>query len=320
MKSSLESDRRLLRLAYWLTERLFGVPNERSGNLSAATRVFVMAALLIAPPRIGNAQQAAQNGSQVSEDESLAGEVLDPLAHLTQIQIKNMYTSAEYGTDAQPNTVQLRSIFAIRPFAFIPVEQLFRPTIRVVTVANGKGPSTTTAYDDMELLDVFEMPWPNFEETHFRWGLGSYFVVPTASSDRAGKGSWQMGPAGAFSYRGIPGLNIAGLLQQATSFAYTSSKSTPISLLSFQPILSYRLRHGWYLKSSDATWTFNLRHNTSTTIPLSAGFGKVWKISGYYALDTSVSGEWMVYRQFTNRTEQFTVNFQVGLLIPKLEL
>ena len=128
-----------------------------------------------------------------------------------------------------------------------------------------------------------------------------------------------MGPAAAFSYRGIPGLNISSLLQQATSFAYTSSRSRPVSSLTFQPILSYQLGHGWYLKSSDATWTFNLRHNTSTTMPLSAGLGRVWELSSGYAIDTSASGEWTAYRQFSNQTRQFTLNFQVSLLFPKLE-
>jgi hypothetical protein len=279
----------------------------------------MLAALLVTLPWIGNAQQLSPTAGQADE-EPLAEQVVDPLSHLTQIQIKDPYTPAEYGTNAQPNTVQLRAIFAIRPFSFIPVEQLVRPTIRIVTVPNGKGASTTTAYDDMQLLDLFAMPWPDSRETHFRWGIGSFFVLPTASSDRVGKGSWQMGPAGAFSYRGIPGLNLAGLLQQATSFAYTSSKSAPVSLLTFQPILSYQLGHGWYLKSSDATWTFNLRHNTSTTVPLSAGFGKTWDLAKGYAVDTSLSGEWTVYRQFNSQTEQFTLNFQVALLLPKLEL
>jgi len=90
--------------------------------------------------------------------------------------------------------------------------------------------------------------------------------------------------------------------------------------LTLQPILSYQLGLGWYLKSSDATSTFNLRHNTSTTIPLSAGFRKVWEFSSGYAIDTSVSGQWMAYRQFSNQARQFTLNFQVGLLFPKLQL
>jgi hypothetical protein len=114
-----------------------------------------------------------------------------------------------------------------------------------------QGASTTTTYDDMQLLDLFVMPWPNSEVTHFRLGIGPYLVFPTSASDRIGNGSWQMGPAAAFGYRGIPRLQIAGLFQQATSFAYTSRKSTPVSSLTFQPILTYQLGNGWYLNSSD---------------------------------------------------------------------
>src|SRR5882672_4298542 len=209
--------------------------------IMAMIMAMITAALVVTIPSIGRAQQASSIGGKAGADEALSEQVTDPLSHLTQIQIKDPYTPAEYGTNAQPNTVQLRAIFAIRPFSFIPVEQLVRPTLRVVTVPDGKGASTTTAYDDMQLLDLFAMPWPNSESTHFRWGIGSYFVFPTASSDRVGKEPWQMGPAADFSYRGIPGLNIAGLLQQATSFAYTSSKSAPVSSLTFQPILTCQL-------------------------------------------------------------------------------
>jgi hypothetical protein len=54
-------------------------------------------------------------------------------------------------------------------------------------------------------------------------------------------------------------------------------------------------------------------------MPLSGGFGKVWKPSGGASIGTSLSGEWMVYRQFSTQCEQFTLNFQVTLLLPKLE-
>jgi hypothetical protein len=164
------------------------------------------------------------------------------------------------------------------------------------------------------------MPWPNEKETRFRWGIGPYFVFPTSTSQFTGKGAWQMGPAWAFGYRGIPRLQIAGLFQQATSFAYSSSHSVPVSSLQIQPMLSYQLGRGWYLKSSDATWKINWRHNTSTEIPLSAGFGKVWRFGEGYAIDTSVSGEWMAYRQFDPQTEQFTLRFQMNLLLPQVQL
>jgi hypothetical protein len=263
---------------------------------------------------------ADQTANGTDNEETLAEQENDPTSRLTQFQIKDIYTPAEYGTNAQPNTVQIRPILAIDPFWLIPFEQIIRPTIKVVTVPEGKGASTSTAYDDMQLFDLFVMRWPSSEETGFRWGVGPYFVFPTSNSELTGNGAWQMGPAGAFAFQATSRLKIAGLLQQATSFAYTSSKSTPVTSLTFQPIISYELGRGWYLSSNDATWTFNLRHKTSTTIPLSGGLGKVWKLSSGYAIDTSGSGEWMVYRQFADQTEQFTLNFKVTLLLPQLEM
>jgi hypothetical protein len=74
------------------------------------------------------------------------------------------------------------------------------------------------------------------------------------------------------------------------------------------------------VRSSDATWTFNFRHGTSTEIPLSAGIGKVWKLVDGAAINSSVSGEWMAYRQYSSQTEQFTLNFQITFLLPTVQL
>jgi hypothetical protein len=283
------------------------------GIVSCTAVLFV---LLVGCPQ-GLAQQTA---SVSLTDEALAVKEYDPTADLTQFKVQDIYTPSEYGTNAQPNTLQIRPLLAVRPQLFTPLEQLIRPSIQVVTVPRNKGATTTTALDDFQLLDLFVMPWPNEKETHFRWGVGPYFVFPTSTSQFTGHGAWQMGPAWAFSYKGIPGLNIAGLFQQATSFAYSSSHSVPQSSLQIQPMLSYQLGRGWYVKSSDSTWTINWRHKTSTQMPLSAGFGKVWKFGDGYAIDTSFSSEWMVYRQFSTQTPQFSLRFQMNLLLPQLQL
>lgn len=256
--------------------------------------------------------------AQVSPD-TLAEEVNDPVATLTQIQLKDLFTPAEYGTNAQPNTLQFRSVFAVRPHLFTPLEELIRPTIQVVTVPRGKTASTTTALDDIQLLDLFVMPFPDVRTTGFRWGVGPYFVFPTATSQFAGKGAWQLGPAWGFSWQ-LRRLKFSWLFQQSTSFAYTSSHSVSVASIQIQPLLTYDLGRGWYLKSADANWRINFRHNSSTEIPLSAGIGKVWNLGEGYSINAALSGEWMAYRQFSSETEQFTLNFQVSLLLPQLEL
>jgi hypothetical protein len=216
-------------------------------------------------------------GKSASSDETLADEVNDPLARLTQIQIKNEYTPSGYGTDAQPNTVQIRTIFTIRPHLWMPFEQLIRPTVQIVTVPQGRRSPTVTALDDMQLFDLFVMPVPDAEQTGFRWGFGPYFIFPTSTDQSTGNGSWQVGPAWAFSWE-IDRLKFAGLFQQATSFAYTSGHSKSAASITIQPIITYQLGQGWYLKSSDANWKINFRHRSSTEIPVSVGLGKVWEL------------------------------------------
>jgi hypothetical protein len=264
------------------------------------------------------AQQTATPDAALSE--ILSEEVNDPTATLTQAQIQEFFTPSQYGTNAQPNTLQGRFVLAILPHGPLPLAQIVRPTFALVTIPRNKGASTRTEFGDSQLLDLFVMPRSMTEGIDFRWAIGPFFVFPTATSRSAGRGAWEAGPAVAFRYRPIPGLLISGLIQQATSFAYTSPDRTPVTRLTFQPMLSYQLGQGWYVRSSDATWTFNLRHGTSTTIPLSAGLGKAWKLSNGASINGSVAGEWMAYRQFAPRAEQFTLKFQVTLLFPTVEL
>jgi hypothetical protein len=261
----------------------------------------------------------AQNSTGAVSEDTLADEVNDPTATLTQIQVKDQYTPAEYGTNAQPNTLQFRSIFSVRPHLFTPLEQLIRPTLQVVTVPINKGASTTTALNDFQLLDLFVMPFPNSKQTSFRWGIGPFLVFPTSTSQHTGNGAWQLGPAVGLAWQ-LERLKVAALFQQSTSFAYTSSRSKSVAQIQFQPILNYKLGHGWYLTSSNANWKINLRHNSSTEIPISAGFGKVIELTKAYSINASIQAEWMAYRQFNPDTEQFSLAFTVSLLLPQLQM
>jgi hypothetical protein len=55
------------------------------------------------------------------------------------------------------------------------------------------------------------------------------------------------------------------------------------------------------------------------TIPISFGFGRVWKFEGP-EVNAWVSGEWTAYRQYTNITPMYTVRFGLTLLFPNFEL
>ena len=49
------------------------------------------------------------------------------------------------------------------------------------------------------------------------------------------------------------------------------------------------------------------------------GIGKIWRFSNEAAIDMSLSGEWMLYRQFDPQEEQFTLKLELTLLLPKVE-
>jgi len=288
---------------------------EKCSRLALASIGAGLFLLLLAWQAICLADQSVP----AKNEESLTQKANDPTATLTQLQIKNEYTPSEYGTNAQLNTLILRGILAVRPHGPLDLEQIIRPTFQIVTKPLGKGAGTRTGFGDTQLFDLFVIPWPNSRETGFRWGIGPYFVFPTASWHGAGQGAWQLGPAWAFAYHGLPHLVISALFQQATSFAYTSSKRSPVSSLTFQPLLTYELPDDWYLASNEATWTWNFRHNTSTSIPFSAGVGRIFRFSDAAALQTQLSGEWMLYRQFDPQEEQFTLKLNVTRLLPKLQ-
>jgi hypothetical protein len=257
-----------------------------------------------------------------SEEDHLAREVDDPTAILFQLQFQDQYTPRNFQTSAQTNTIQLRPIVPIEAFSGFPFQQIIRPTLRVQQLATSSSSSTITEFTDMELFDLFISNWPDPKETGFGWGIGPTFVFPTGRVPSAGKHAWQAGPAAAAKYLGIPHLMVGFLFQNPISFAYTNSSATPQSQFQFQPLISYTLGHGWYVKSTDSTWTVNWRHGSSTRIPISFGFGRVWKFEGLQ-LNPWVSGEWTAYRQYTkvtNATPMYTVRFGFTMLFPDLEL
>jgi hypothetical protein len=54
---------------------------------------------------------------------------------------------------------------------------------------------------------------------------------------------------------------------------------------------------------------------------VSESLGFIYRLpeQNHSSVDTSLSGEWMVYRHFSTQCEQYTLNFQVTLLFHKLE-
>jgi hypothetical protein len=281
--------------------------------------VFAVVLLTIANSARGQGLAVAPVIPETEEDQ-LAREVDDPTAILTQLKLQDQYTPENFKTPAQTNEVNLKVVLPVEPLPLLPFKQIVRPTFKVQTLAVSQtSHSTITEFADVELLDLIVSDWPDPKKTGFGWGIGPTFVLPTGRVPKAGNHAWQAGPAAAVGYRGIPHLMVGFLFQNPMSFGYTNSSATPQSQVQFQPLISYSLGRGWYVKSADSTWKINLHHGTSTTIPISLGFGRVWKLEGF-EVNAWTSGEWTAYRQYSSITPEYTVRFGLTLLFPDLLL
>jgi hypothetical protein len=182
---------------------------------SRPLELIVVASLIAAVG--GPARSSAATGDAYAEENELAREVDDPTAILTQLKFEDLYTPQNYSTTAQSNTLQLRPVVPIEPFGFFPFQQIIRPTLKLETLATGPSGSTITEFADMELFDLFISNWPDPKETGFGWAIGPTFILPTGRVSKAGDHAWQIGPAGAAVYRGVPHLMVGFLWQEPMS-------------------------------------------------------------------------------------------------------
>jgi hypothetical protein len=91
-------------------------------------------------------------------------------------------------------------------------------------------------------------------------------MFPTDTTRGAGNGASQTGPAGAVTYRSVPGLLLVDCFNRGPLLRTPLRIANPVTRLTFQTFFNYQLDQGWYLRIKDTMPIFNLRHNTSTEI------------------------------------------------------
>jgi hypothetical protein len=276
----------------------------------------LLAGLILLGVALARAEEEQSSEPEETNDSKLAEEFNDPLTTLPQIFIQDAYSPANYGTDAQTNRVIVRAIVPRIPrFSLLPLVQLVRPSVTLVTVPEGRGSATRTELGDSQLFDFFVLPGSS-KERGLLLAAGPVFVFPTATHKTAGQGAWQAGPGFGAVYKAIPGILLGGLIQNPISFAYTSPDRNPTSTLLIQPILLSYIGRGFYVKSADATWAINWRRHSATTLPLSFGIGYVRNREGFPPINVFVTGEWMAYRQFAPVAPQTTIRFGMTIAFP----
>ena len=283
--------------------------------LLGAVQLLVASAAAPEEPHVDDVAPAPAEDEATLRRRKLAEDFSDPLTTLPQVFMQDAFTPINFGTDGRGNRVILRAIVPRIPrFTLLPLVQLLRPSVQMVTFPTGRGRGTDTAFGDFQLFDLAVLPID--PSTGLYMGVGPLMIFPTATDERAGQGAWQAGLAFGTVYKGLPGFIFGGLVQNPISFAYTSGDRPATSTLIVQPIALAYLGKGFYVKSADASWTMGWRAGTATLLPISLGVGWVHVSESAPPINLFVSGEWMAYRQFAPVAPQTTVRFGLTMAFP----
>jgi hypothetical protein len=284
---------------------------------------------IIEPAHLGLNHEAAVQLAQAAPDESERAAVSPAESEhkgesLTEInkQLSNPVTSF-WSLTFQFNNYNLENGHWNHNMQFQPVlpislskdwNLINRPLIPVYNsvphpIAPGKFRQTTSFGDlaDVEMVSPGNAgPW--------LLALGPTFIFPTAGSQFAGQGKYQIGPAGVAGY--LAEKYIAGIFPQA--FWSVSGGSRPaVAQLNLQPFYSYFLGEGYSVGYSGNVLA-NLHASTGQmwTVPIGLALAKVQKL-GPLPVRFALAGQYMAVRP-SDFGQEWNVQLVIAPVIPKL--
>ncbi|WP_120500563.1 hypothetical protein [Roseovarius sp. EL26] len=231
--------------------------------------------------------------------QSLASKASDPTASLMSFQLQNFYTPNRYSSGGSQNIVQFR---AAVPFKTGNLNHIARLTLPYVS-QNSNG---STGIGDATLFDLIA-----FDKSWGRIGVGAVALLPTGSSGVSAE-KWGAGPAMGFVAR--PSWGLAGLFNQ-NIFSFTGDDDRPdVNLSTFQPIMSYSLKSGWSVGTSDMTYVYDWDQSEFTSIPVGMKISKLTPIS-HVPVQWQFNYEYNFYDSGTGPEE--TIGLTAKILLPK---
>ena len=282
-------------------------------------------------PVTGNEPVSVTPGeSKAKEEGSLAKAAQNPIASLISLPIQwNSTPSTQWAPNvtipsADPSLPPVRTNFKanqtqnvvnVQPvIPFKVSDGLTLVTRTIVPFISQPGPRGTSIPSLGDINpSVFFVPTL---KGNFTVGVGPTVVIPSATDNRLSSKRWSAGPTGVLVYTKGP-IVAGGLINNIWSFAGDDGRD--VNKMLIQPFLNYNLPKGWYLTSSPIiTANWNQAENKGWTVPVGAGFGRVFvlgtqpvnaSLSAYYnAVKPEVAGQTLI--------GDWTFRAQVQFLFP----
>lgn len=206
----------------------------------------------------------------------------NPLTPMLGVNFQDYYTSSIFGSNDTANAFLLRGVM---PQKLGGLPQITRVTLPYQN-APRPGRDGVNGLGDLNFFDIFLLKPKNGIE----FGVGPYFVLPTATEDETGAGLWQAG-ASAIAIKPSDMGMMGALLTYQHSFAGPSERPTQ-NLATLQPFLIFNLPKGFYARTT-GVMNFNWQ-NGHYYIPLGLGAGKIWKLKSGTLVNLFIEPQWTI--------------------------
>ncbi len=144
------------------------------------------------------------------------------------------------------------------------------------------------------------------------WGVGPYFILPTATSRDLGQGKLSIGPSVVVLVQPGP-WTIGALVNNAWSVAGSGGRR-PVNQMSLQYFLNYNLKSGWYIPLSPIiTANWKASDGSVWTVPVGGGVGRVMRVG---AQPMNISAQFYRNAERPSNGSTWSMRIQIAFLFP----
>jgi hypothetical protein len=144
------------------------------------------------------------------------------------------------------------------------------------------------------------------------WGVGPYFILPTATSKVLGQGKLSVGPSIVALVQPGP-WTIGALVNNAWSVAGSGGRR-PVNQMTLQYFINYNLKKGWYLSLSPIiTANWKASNDSVWTVPVGGGAGRVMRLG---AQPVNISAQFYGNVDRPSNGSTWSMRLQIAFLFP----